>query len=105
VVAREWLAFMKTPAAHSPEYGGQLWLNRPVPGRTPTLFPGKGPDSAVAMNGHLGQLVIAAAGEVNGAGHRLVLVRLGNTPDSRGGPLMARLGDVVEAVLPRSGKR
>ena len=105
VVAPEWLAFMKTPAAHSPEYGGQLWLNRPVPHGTPTLFPGKGPDSTVAMNGHLGQLVIAAAGKVNGVEHRLVFVRLGNTPDNRGGPLMQRLGDVVEAVLPRSGRR
>jgi CubicO group peptidase (beta-lactamase class C family) len=103
VVAPEWLAFMKTPAAHSPEYGGQLWLNHPVPGGEAALFPGKGPDSTVAMNGHLGQLVIAAAGPVNGAPHRLTLVRLGNTPDKNGAALMGRLGDVVEAVIPRAG--
>jgi CubicO group peptidase (beta-lactamase class C family) len=105
VVAPEWLAFMKTPATHSPEYGGQLWLNHPVPGAKPQLFPGKGPDGTVAMNGHLGQLVIAAEGPVDGVQHRLVLVRLGNTPDQRSADLSARLGDVVEAVIPRSGIR
>jgi len=106
IVAPEWLAFMKTPATHSPEYGGQLWLNHYVPGGEPNLFPGKGPDSAVAMNGHLGQLVIAAEGPVDGAVHRLVLVRLGNTDDRKGGAaLMQHLGDVVEAVIPRAGTR
>lgn len=103
LVAPDWLAFMKTPAAHSPEYGGQLWLNHAVPGGEASLFPGKGPDATVAMNGHLGQLVIAAEGPVAGAPHRLVLVRLGNTPDSRGNALMQHLGDVVEAVIPRAG--
>lgn len=103
IIAPDWLAFMKTPASHSPEYGGQLWLNHPVPGGKPALFPGKGPDSTVAMNGHLGQLVIAAEGPVNGAPHRLILVRLGNTPDRSDAQLMQRLGDVVEAVIPRAG--
>ncbi|MES2441724.1 MAG: serine hydrolase [Pseudomonadota bacterium] len=103
IVAPDWLGFMKTPAAHSPEYGGQLWLNHAVPGAEPNLFPGKGPDTTVAMNGHLGQLVIAAEGTVGGAAHRLVLVRLGNTPDRKGAGLMQGLGDVVEAVIPRAG--
>ena len=103
VIAPEGLAFMKTPASHSPEYGGQLWLNHPVPGGHASLFPGKGPDSTVAMNGHLGQLVIAAEGPVNGTPHRMVLVRLGNTPDRNSDALSQHLGDVVEAVIPRSG--
>jgi CubicO group peptidase (beta-lactamase class C family) len=103
IVAPDWLAFMKTPAAHSPEYGGQLWLNHAVPGGEASLFPGKGPDGTVAMNGHLGQLVIAADGPAGGTPHRLVLVRLGNTPDTRSHALMDHLGDVVEAVIPRAG--
>lgn len=103
VIAPEWLAFMKTPAPHRAEYGGHVWLNHDVPGEHVSLFPGKGPDSTVAMDGHLGQLVIAAEGPVGGTLHRVVLVRLGNTPDRSNSPLMQDLGDIVEAVIPRFG--
>jgi hypothetical protein len=85
---------MKTPSPTNAEYGAQLWLNRPdgAEGKA-TLFPGKGPATAVAANGHLGQLVIASPD--SGPGRGLVVVRLGNTPDSRSHPLMQALGDVV----------
>ena len=105
VIAPEWLAFLKTPSPTNREYGAQVWLNYPSSVREgAALFPGKGPDTTVSMNGHLGQFVIAAEGMVDGKPRRLVLVRLGNTPDSAMDPLMARLGDVVEAVVPRGGR-
>jgi len=94
VIAPEWLAFMKAPAPTNAEYGGQVWLNRPGgAGGKATLFPGKGPATAVAADGHLGQLVIASPDSASGRG--LVVVRLGNTPDSRNPALMQALGDVV----------
>lgn len=100
VVDPRWLAFMKTPSPTNPEYGAQLWLNRPggVDGR-PTLFGTKGPATTVAADGHLGQLVIASPD--SGPGRGLVVVRLGNSPENRGAALMSRLGDVVSAVPPK----
>ena len=94
VVDPAWLAFMKTPSPTNAEYGAQLWLNRPggAEGKA-TLFPGKGPATAVAADGHLGQLVFASPD--SGPGRGLVVVRLGNTPDSRNPALMQALGDVV----------
>ena len=85
---------MKRPAPTNAEYGAQLWLNRPggAEGHV-ALFPGKGPASTVAADGHLGQLVIASPD--SGPGRGIVVVRLGNTPDSRNPALMQALGDVV----------
>lgn len=100
VVDPRWLAFMKTPAPTNPEYGAQLWLNRPggVDGES-ALFPGKGPASAVSAVGHLGQYVIASpdSGRGNGPGGGVVLVRLGNTPEAKMHPLAQALGDVIAA--------
>jgi CubicO group peptidase (beta-lactamase class C family) len=105
VIAPEWLGFMKTPSPRNREYGGHVWLNYPSTARAgAALFPGKGPDTTVSMNGHLGQFVMAAQGPVDGKPRRLVLVRLGNTPDAGMEPLMSRLGDIVEAVVPRGGR-
>ncbi|MDB5707760.1 MAG: hypothetical protein JWN66_4876 [Sphingomonas bacterium] len=94
VVDPAWLAFMKTPSPTNAEYGAQTWLNRPggAEGKA-TLFPGKGPATAVAADGHLGQLVIASPD--SGPGRGIVVVRLGNTPDTRNPALMQTLGDVV----------
>lgn len=93
LVAPGWLAFMKTPSPDNPEYGGQLWLNRPGGrDRAPALFPGHGPASLVSCLGHLGQFVIASPEQ------RLVLVRLGKTQDDTAAftTLRARLGQIVE---------
>lgn len=94
VIAPAWLAFMKTPSPANAQYGGHTWLNRPGVGK-PALFPGKGPASAVGMDGHLGQLVIASPDSRPGRG--VVIVRLGNTPDTRNPALMQTLGDVTAA--------
>ena len=104
LIAPDWLALMKAPSPRNAEYGLQTWINRRSSARAASaLFPGLGPDDAVAMNGHLGQLVIAAQGPVDGQPRRMVLVRLGNTPDDRNAALMRTLGDITEAVVPRGG--
>lgn len=102
IIAPDWLAFMKSPSATNPEYGGQTWLNRVshVAG-APTLFPGKGPDTLAAMDGHLGQFVMAFSGVGrDGKPHSYVLVRLGKTQDDKLAPVMAAMGNAVDALVP-----
>ena len=94
VIAPDWLAFMKAPSPTNAGYGGQTWLNRPSSGK-PGLLYGKGPASAVGMNGHLGQKVVASP--ESGPGRGVVIVRLGNTPDAGNAALMRTLGDVTAA--------
>ena len=104
VIPPDWLAFMKSPSPLNPEYGAQVWLNRPggLDG-APTLFPGHGPDSVVSMVGHLGQYVIAGAGRDPhdpATSHRLVLVRLGKTQDGPAlEPVRRELGAVVGSLI------
>jgi len=94
VVDPVWLAFMKTPATTDGEYGAQLWLNRRGLNGESSMFPGKGPDTAVAAEGHLGQYVIASPD--SGPGRGVVIVRLGNTPEPKMPALMQTLGDVLK---------
>jgi CubicO group peptidase (beta-lactamase class C family) len=103
VIDPAWLAFMKTPSPTNAEYGAQTWLNRPggADGKA-TLFPGKGPATAVAADGHLGQLVIASPD--SGPGRGVVVVRLGNTPDRRNAALMQTLGDVIAGFDRTAGR-
>ena len=95
VVAPAWLAFMKTPSPANAEYGAQTWLNRAGGVGGPTLFPGKGPPTAAAFVGHLGQVVIASPDSGHGRG--VVIVRLGHTPEDKMRPLMNALGDLLAA--------
>jgi CubicO group peptidase (beta-lactamase class C family) len=78
VIAADWLAFMKTSAATNPGYGGQTWLNRARPGKRP-MFPGA-PATVASAEGHLGQHVTVSSD--SGSGRGVVVVRLGNTPDT-----------------------
>jgi CubicO group peptidase (beta-lactamase class C family) len=94
VVDPKWLAVMKTPAATDGEYGAQLWLNRKGLNGESSLFPGKGPETAVAAEGHIGQYVIASPD--SGAGRGVVIVRLGNTPEPKMPALVQSLGDVLK---------
>jgi len=100
VIAPEWLAFMKQSSPTDPEYGGQLWLNRPgAPDGSPSLFPEKGVPSLVSMNGHLGQYVMAFDGKgADGTPHRYVLVRLGKTQDGNRRPVINGLGDIAASL-------
>ena len=104
VIPPDWLAFMKTPSPRNPEYGAQVWLNRPggLDGG-PTLFPGHGPETVASMVGHLGQYVIAGSGRDPHAPqvtHRIVLVRLGKTQDGPAlEPVRRELGAIVGALI------
>ena len=105
VIPPDWLAFMKAPSPLNPEYGAQVWLNRPggLDPEGPTLFPGHGPETVVSMVGHLGQYVIAGTGHHprnETVTHRIVLVRLGKTQDGPAlEPVRRELGDVVGALI------
>jgi CubicO group peptidase (beta-lactamase class C family) len=105
VIAPDWLAFMKAPSPLNPEYGAQVWLNRPG-GRDPdgpTLFPGQAPDNVVSMVGHLGQYVLAGTGrDPHDAAvtHRIVLVRLGKTQDGPAlEPVRRELGAIMGGLI------
>ncbi|MGN6374108.1 MAG: serine hydrolase domain-containing protein [Sphingomonas sp.] len=104
VVPPDWLAFMKSPSPRNPEYGAQLWLNRPggLDGQ-PTLFPGAAPGNVVSMVGHLGQYVMAGSGRDParpGVTHDVVLVRLGKTEDGPAlDPVRRAMGETVGALI------
>ena len=102
VIAPQWLAFLKTPSPANHGYGGQLWLNLPGDGaHGPGLFDHKGPRDAVGMKGHLGQYVVGAHGKGrDGKVHDIVLVRLGHTDEDKLQPIVSRMGDVVQAIIP-----
>ncbi len=100
VIAPDWIAFMRTPSPNQAEYGGHIWLNRkPTGGGTPSLFPGKGPETVFAAVGHLGQYVIVSPDQ------KLVLVRLGKTNDGDLAPVQAAIGDIVAAIQPYQSAR
>lgn len=92
IISPEWLAFMTASSPRNPEYGGQIWLNRPggLDDR-PVLFPGHGPESLFSMVGHLGQYVIVSPEQ------GLTIVRLGNTPDEDRAAVVDRLARIVDA--------
>lgn len=91
VVPAGWVRFALTGSPTHGGYGGQIWLNRPkTPGARPTLFEGLGPADAFAAQGHLGQFVVGVPSK------RLVVVRLGFTPDDRRPPVAAALGRLID---------
>jgi CubicO group peptidase (beta-lactamase class C family) len=98
VVAPDWLAFMKTPAATSPGYGGQTWLNHARPGKRP-MFPGA-PASVASAEGHLGQHVTVSPD--SGTGRGVVIVRLGNTPDTPVRPDTLLIARTLARHFPRA---
>ena len=88
IVPRGWVDFMRTPSPASPDYGGQLWLNRDSDTERTVLFPEQGPDTAFAMVGHLGQYVIVSPEQ------RLTVVRFGVTEGEQRDALIAELADI-----------
>lgn len=90
VVPRGWIDFMRKSSPADPAYGGHIWLNRKrAPGEGRILWPDSLPDSIFAAQGHLGQYVMVAPDQ------GLVVVRLGNTRDSKRDPLIDQLGRVI----------
>ncbi len=91
-----WTRFMRTSSELDAAYGGHLWINKPRPeGRNQVLFPGKAPDDVFAMLGHLGQQVVVSPQ------HKMVIVRLGMTPDSDLGPINDQIAKVINS-FPKS---
>lgn len=84
-----WIKFMTSPSPRSPDYGGQVWLNRPSGSDRDVLFADKGPASLFSLVGHLGQYVMVSPDQ------RLTVVRLGKTDDDIRGPLVDILGEIV----------
>lgn len=89
LVPRSWIGFMETPSPRAPDYGAQIWLNRPSGTDRNELFADRGPRDLVALVGHLGQYVL-----VSPRSH-LVVVRLGKTDDGTRSPVVAALGRIV----------
>jgi CubicO group peptidase (beta-lactamase class C family) len=89
LVPKSWIAFMESPSPRAPDYGAQLWLNRPSGTDRHELFAEDGPRDLVAMIGHLGQYVLVSPSR------HLVIVRLGKTDDGTRDPVVAQLGRIV----------
>lgn len=88
IVPRGWVEFMTTPSPAAPDYGAQLWLNRPSGTDRDVLFADQGPDSAFALVGHLGQYVIVSPEQ------RLTVVRLGRTEEAERPALVAEIAKI-----------
>ena len=89
LVPKSWIAFMTASSPRAPDYGAQIWLNRPSEADRNVLFADQGPPSAFSMVGHLGQYVVVAPEQ------GLTVVRLGKTDDAERDPVIAAIGDIV----------
>jgi len=89
VVPRGWIAFMTSPSPASPDFGAQIWLNRPSDAGRDYLFAGQGPDSAFAAIGHLGQYVIVLPDQ------QVTIVRFGKTDEEQRGALVDALAEIA----------
>ncbi|MBK9003212.1 MAG: serine hydrolase [Sphingomonadales bacterium] len=91
-----WTRFMKSSSANDAAYGGHLWLNKQRPeGRDQVLFPGKAPSDVFAALGHLGQFVVVSPR------HKLTIVRLGKTQDSKLDPINDQIAKLI-AIFPKN---
>ncbi|MXO94698.1 serine hydrolase [Erythrobacter arachoides] len=88
VVPRGWIDFMRASSPAAPDYGGQLWLNRPSDTDRDVLFAEQGPGDAFAMIGYLGQYVIVSPGQT------LTVVRMGRTEEPQRDALVAALAEI-----------
>jgi len=89
LVPRQWIDFMTMPSPREAQYGAQIWLNRRATHGDASLFPDQGPADLFACEGHLGQYILVSPSR------RLVVVRLGMTPEDQTGHVASRLGDIV----------
>ena len=92
LVPRQWIDFMTTPSPREAQYGAQIWLNRKATVGDASLFPGRGPADLFACEGHLGQYVLVSPSR------RLVVVRLGMTPEDHLDKVTSKLGDIVGLI-------
>ncbi len=90
VVPRRWVEFMTAPSPRRGNYGAQTWLNQGAPEGDDPLFGERGPKSAFAMIGHMGQFVIVAPDR------KLVIARLGHSNSEEIPREVQELADIVE---------
>jgi CubicO group peptidase (beta-lactamase class C family) len=93
VVPRGWVDFMRSESPRAPDYGAQLWLNRPSGGDRDVLFAEQGPDSAFVALGHLGQILYVSPQQ------GLVILRLGHTPGEQQDALVDAVAE-ISALYP-----
>ncbi len=89
IVPRGWIEFMRRASPASPDYGAQLWLNRPSGEERDVLFGGALGEDIFAAVGHLGQYIVVSPQR------RLTVVRLGKTDDENRDRLVEELEDIV----------
>lgn len=91
LVPQRWVEAMLTPSPRSPQYGFQIWLNRPIPGSDGKhpLFPDRAPESLFALIGHMGQYVLVSPEQ------RVTLVRLGHSDAEQRPPMLQQAADVL----------
>ncbi|MCZ8368624.1 MAG: serine hydrolase [Porphyrobacter sp.] len=91
LVPIRWVEAMVTPSPRSPQYGFQIWLNRPVPKNAESpLFPDRAPKSLFSLIGHMGQYVLVSPSQ------RVTLVRLGHSDSEQRPPMLQQAADVIE---------
>ena len=91
LVPRAWVEEMVKPSPKSPQYGLQIWLNRPLPeGEEHPLFPDRAPHSAFSLIGHMGQYVFVSPSQ------KLTVVRLGHSNAPERKAMLQQLADVIE---------
>ncbi|MFW2349495.1 serine hydrolase domain-containing protein [Qipengyuania sp.] len=91
LVPRAWVEEMVKPSPKSPQYGLQIWLNRPLPeGEEHPLFPDRAPHSAFSLIGHMGQYVFVSPNQ------KLTVVRLGHSNAPEREAMLQQLADVIE---------
>lgn len=89
LVPRGWVDFMTSESPRAPDYGAQLWLNRPSGTDRNVLFAEQGPDTAFAALGHGGQVLFVSPRQ------GLTVVRLGRGSDEEQGAMLATLAELV----------
>ena len=97
LVPRSWVAEMVKPSPVSPQYGLQIWLNRPTGEAEHPLFPDRAPHSAFSMIGHMGQYVFVSPEQ------GLTVVRLGHSNGAERKAMLRQLADVVD-LYPSEGR-
>lgn len=95
LIPRRWISFMVNPSPRAPDYGAQIWLNRPSGNDRDVLFSGQGPQSMFAAVGYLGQYVLVSPRQ------KLTIVRLGKTDDDSRESLVDALAE-ISALYPTS---
>jgi CubicO group peptidase (beta-lactamase class C family) len=91
LVPQRWVEAMVTPSPASPQYGFQIWLNRPVPKDSESaLFPDRAPQSLFSLIGHMGQYVLVSPRQ------RVTMVRLGHSDAPERKAMLQHAADVLE---------